>query len=153
MSATAQFRTVVLAAGKTATGIAVPDEIVESLGQGRRPPVRVTVGGHTYRSTVAVMGGRYMIGLSAENRSAAGVAAGDEVDVSLELDTAPRELVVPDDFAAALAAEPEARTFFDGLSYSNRQWHVLSVEGAKTAETRARRIAKSVEMLRAGRAR
>lgn len=153
MSATAQFRTVILAAGKTATGIAVPDEIVASLGQGRRPPVRVTVGGHTYRSTVAVMGGRYMIGLSAENRSAAGVAAGDEVDVELELDTAPRELVVPDDFAAALAAEPAARKFFDGLSYSNRQWHVLSVEGAKTAETRARRIAKSVEMLRAGRAR
>lgn len=153
MSATARFRTVILAAGKTATGIAVPDEIVESLGQGRRPPVRVTVGGHTYRSTVAVMGGRYMIGLSAGNRSAAGVAAGDEVDVELELDTAPRELVVPDDFAAALAAEPAAGKFFDGLSYSNRQWHVLSVEGAKTAETRARRIAKSVEMLRAGRAR
>ena len=81
MSSTARFRTVVLAAGKTATGIVVPDEVVESLGPGKRPPVRVTVGGHTYRSTIAVLGGRNMISLSAENRAKAGVAAGDEVDV------------------------------------------------------------------------
>lgn len=153
MSSTARFRTVILAAGKTATGIVVPDEVVESLGTGKRPPVRVTVGGHTYRSTIAVMGGRNLISLSAENRAKAGVAAGDEVEVELELDTAPRELVVPDDFAAALAAEPAARKFFDGLSFSNRQWHVLSVEGAKTPETRSRRIEKSVGMLREQRAR
>jgi uncharacterized protein YdeI (YjbR/CyaY-like superfamily) len=94
-----------------------------------------------------------MISLSAANRDAAGVKAGDEVDVDLALDTAPREVTVPDDFAAALDAEPAARQTFDGLSYSNRRWHVESVTGAKTDETRQRRIAKSVDMLREGRAR
>ncbi len=94
-----------------------------------------------------------MIGVSAENRAAAGVAGGDEVDVDLELDTAPREISVPDDLAAALDAEPDARRTFDGLSYSNKSWHVLQVTGAKTDETRQRRIAKSVEALKAGRIR
>jgi hypothetical protein len=148
-----RFRTTLLQAGKTATGIEIPPEVVEALGAGKRPPVRVTINGHTYRNTVAVMGGAYMVGVSAENRAAAGVQGGDEIDVELELDTAPRELAVPADFAAALDAEPTARVFFEGLSYSNRQWHVLSVEGAKTDETRQRRIAKSVEMLKEGRAR
>ena len=143
-----RFRTTLLQGGKTATGIEVPAEVVDALGAGRRPPVRVTINGYTYRSTVAVMGGAYMVGVSAENRAGAGVKGGDEIDVELELDTAPRELAVPADFAAALDAEPDARRFFDGLSYSNRQWHVLSVEGAKTDETRQRRIAKSVEMLK-----
>jgi hypothetical protein len=124
-----RFRTTILQSGKTATGIRVPDEIVEALGSGRRPAVKVTINGYTYRSTVAVMGGDYMIGVSAENRGAAGVAGGDEVDVELELDTAPREVVVPEDFAAALDAEPAARRTFDGLSYSNKSWHVLSIEG------------------------
>jgi hypothetical protein len=148
-----RFRTTLLQSGKTATGIEVPPEVVEALGAGRKPPVRVTVNGHTYRSTVAVMGGAYMVGVSAENRAAAGVKGGDEIDVDIELDTAPRELPVPADFAEALDAEPEARRFFDSLSYSNRQWHVLSVDGAKTDETRRRRIEKSVDMLKAGRAR
>jgi uncharacterized protein YdeI (YjbR/CyaY-like superfamily) len=94
-----------------------------------------------------------MVGVSAENRAATGVAGGDEVDVELQLDTAPREISVPDDFAAALDAVPGARRTFDALSYSNRSWHVLSVEGAKTDETRRRRIAKSVETLGAGRPR
>jgi uncharacterized protein YdeI (YjbR/CyaY-like superfamily) len=93
------------------------------------------------------------IGISADHRERARVAAGDEIEVDLELDTAPRTLDLPADLAAALDAEPAARAFFDGLSYSNRQWHVLSVEGAKTAETRQRRIGKSIEMLREGRAR
>jgi hypothetical protein len=148
---TETFRTTLLSNGKTATGVAVPPEVVERLGAGKRPPVRVTIGGHTYRSTVAVMGGVFMLGVSAENRAKAGVAAGDEVDVTLDLDTAPREVAVPDDLAAALDAG--ARAFFDGLSPSLRQWHVQSVEGAKTAETRQRRVAKSAAMLRERRAR
>ena len=136
---------------KTATGIEVPEGIVVALGRGRRPPVRVTLAGHTYRSTIAPMGGRYMVGLSAENRAASGVSGGDEVEVDIELDTEPREVVVPPDLASALDAEPEARRYFDSLSYSNRSRHVLSVQGAKTDETRRRRIAKSVAMFLEGR--
>jgi uncharacterized protein YdeI (YjbR/CyaY-like superfamily) len=94
-----------------------------------------------------------MVGVSAENRAGAGVAGGDEVDVDVELDTAPREVDVPPDLAAALAAEPEARRTFEGLSYSNRSWHVLQVTGAKSEETRQRRIARSVDALKQGRAR
>jgi hypothetical protein len=148
-----RFRTTILQEGKTATGIRVPDEVVEALGAGRRPPVTVTINGFTYRNTIAVYGGVSMVGISAENRAGAGVAGGDEVDVDIELDTQPRQVNVPADFAAALDAEPRARATFDGLSYSNRSWHVLSVEGAKTDETRQRRIAKSVEALREGRPR
>jgi hypothetical protein len=148
-----QFRTTILQSGKTAAGIRVPDEVVEGLGSGKRPAVRVTIRGYTYRSTVAVLGGVFMVGVSAENRAGAGVAGGDEVDVDIELDTAPREVTVPADFTAALDAEPNARRTFDGLSFSNRSWHVLSIQGAKTDETRQRRIAKSVDMLREGRAR
>jgi len=147
-----RFRATLLAAGKTATGIEVPADVVAGLGQGKRPAVRVTINGHTYRSTIAVMGGKFMLGVSAENRAAAGVAAGDDVEVELELDTAPREVTVPPDLAAALKREPEAERFFDGLSYSRKQRIVLSVEGAKAAETRQRRIAKSVQDLREGRA-
>jgi len=148
-----RFGTVVLSSGKTTTGIRVPDEIVAGLGRGKRPPVRVTINGHTYRSTVAVMGGRFMVGVSAENRALAGVSGGDHVDVEIELDTEPREVAVPDDLARALQEEPAAKRFFDGLSYSKQQWFVLSVEGAKTPETRQRRVAKAIEMLRAERTR
>lgn len=148
-----RFHTTILQSGKTATGIVVPEEVVEALGSGRRPPVRVTINGYTYRNTIAVMGGEYMVGVSAEHRAGAQVAGGDEVDVEVELDRAPREVTVPDDLAAALDAEPAARATFDGLSYSNRSWHVLQVTGAKTDETRQRRIAKSVETLRDGRPR
>ena len=143
-----RFITNVELGGKTATGFAVPDEVVEGLARGKRPPVVVTLGGHTYRSTIAVMGGRYLIPLSAENRAAAGVAAGDEVEVDVELDTEPRILDVPDDLVAAIAADAEAQSFWDSLSYSRRQRIVLAVEGAKTTETRDRRIAKSVIDLR-----
>ena len=148
-----RFRTTMLSAGKTALGFEVPPEVVDGLGAGKRPPVLVTINGYTYRNTVAVMGGAYMVGVSAEHRAAAGLAAGDEVDVDIELDTAPREVAVPDDFAAALDADPEARRTFDGLSYSNRSWHVLSIEGAKTEETRQRRIEKSIATLHEGRPR
>jgi len=148
-----RFRTTVELGGKTATGFEVPPAVVEELASGRKPRVTVTIGAHTYRSTVATMGGRFMLPLSADNRAKAGVAAGDEIDVTVELDTAERVLKVPADLAAALDAEPAARAFFDGLSYSNRSWHTLNVDGAKTPETRQRRIDRSVAMLREGRAR
>jgi hypothetical protein len=148
-----RFRTTLLQSGKTATGIRVPDEVVEALGAGKRPAVNVTINGYTYRNTIAVMGGEYMVGVSAEHRAGAGVAGGDTIDVDIELDTAPREVTVPDDFAAALDGDPDARRTFDGLSYSNKSWHVLQVDGAKTDETRQRRIAKSLDALRAGRVR
>jgi hypothetical protein len=148
-----RFRTTVRQSGKTTTGIQVPDEVIEALGSGKRPAVKVTVNGYTYRSTVAVLGGVYMVGLSAEHRANASVTGGDEVDVDLELDTAPREVAVPVDLAAALDAEPAARRTFDGLSFSNKSWHVLQIDGAKTEETRQRRIAKSVAALKEGRAR
>jgi hypothetical protein len=148
-----RFRTTILKGDKTATGIRIPDEIVAALGAGKRPPVRVTINGFTYRSTVAVMGGAYMVGVSAENRAGTGVAGGDEVDVDIELDTEPREVSLPADFAAALDAASEARQTFDRLSNSNKGWHVSSIDGAKTDETRQRRIAKSVEALRAGKPR
>jgi uncharacterized protein DUF1905/bacteriocin resistance YdeI/OmpD-like protein len=148
-----RFRATLETEGKTATGINVPDAVVDALGGGKRPRVTVTINGHTYRSSVAVLGGRYMLGVSAENRAAAGVAGGDTVEVDLELDTAPREVTVPPDFATALASEPAARATFEGLSYSNKSWHVLQIEGAKTDETRQRRIAKSLDALRAGKVR
>lgn len=148
-----RFRTTILQAGKTATGIRVPDEVVEALGKGKRPSVRVTIKGFTYRSTIAVMGDVYMVGINADNRAGAGVAGGDEVDVDIELDNAPREVTEPAEFAAALAAEPRARRTFDSLSYSNKSWHVSQIAGAKTDETRQRRLAKSIEALREGRIR
>src|SRR6476661_2903221 len=142
-----KFRTTLKLAGKTATGICVPEKVVASLGTSKKPAVRVTIKGHTYRSTIAVMSGVFMVGVSAENRKAAGVAAGDELDVDIELDTAPREVTVPADLAAALDACPGARQAFDALSYSTRSGHAQSVEGAKTEATRERRIAKIVEGL------
>ena len=142
-----RFRTTLELHGKTATGIEVPDDVVAALDAGKRPAVRVTVNGHTWRSTVAVMGGRNLVGVSAENRAAAGVSAGDVLDVELVVDTEKREVEVPADLAAALAAAPDAAAAFAELSYSNKSRHVLSVEGAKTDETRARRIAKAVSDL------
>jgi hypothetical protein len=127
--------------------------VVHSLGAGRRPPVRVTIGAYTYRTTIAVMGDAYMVGVNADNRAAAGVKGGDEVDVEIELDTAPRTIDVPQDLAAALDAEPAARQTFDALSNSNKSWHVLQVLGAKADETRQRRIAKSIAALKDGRIR
>ncbi|TMD67113.1 MAG: DUF1905 domain-containing protein, partial [Chloroflexi bacterium] len=139
-----RFRAIIQLGGKTATGIRVPAEVVESLGSSKRPAVRVTINGHTYRSSVASIGGEFMLPVSAEIRERAGVAAGDEVDVDIELDTEPREVSVPPDFMDALDRDADAKRFFDGLSYSNKQRFVLSIEGAKTAETRQRRIAKAV---------
>jgi hypothetical protein len=148
-----RFHTTILQAGKTATGIQIPNEVVEVLGSGRRPAVRVTINGYTYRSTVAVVNGAFMVGVSADHRAAAAVNGGDEVDVEIELDSAPREVMVPLDLAAALDAEQTARRTFDALSYSNKSFHVVPITGAKTDETRQRRIAKSVAILREGRPR
>jgi hypothetical protein len=104
-----RFRTTIQLNGRTATGIEVPEEVIEKLGSGKRPPVRVTVNDHTYRSTVAPRGDRYLVGVSAENREGAGVAAGDQVDVEIELDTSPREVAVSPDFAAALEGDADAK--------------------------------------------
>jgi hypothetical protein len=145
------FHATLILSGKTATGIQIPDEVVEQLGAGKRPPVRVTIGGYTYRTTVAPMGGQFWIPVSAENRMGAGINAGDRVDVEIALDTEPREVTVPDDLAAALAADPATRQAFEKLSYSNKRLHVLSVEDAKTPETRQRRVEKVLATLRGGR--
>ena len=145
-----RFRSTVELGGRTATGIPVPDDVVAALGAGRKPAVRVTIGGHSYRSTVGSRGGRFLLPLSAENRQAAGVSAGDDVDVELEVDTEPREVDVPPDLAAALAADPEAEAAFGRLPYSHRLRWVLSVDEAKSEETRRRRITKTVEALRSG---
>jgi hypothetical protein len=145
-----KFRTRVELGGKTATGFEVPADIVEALGAGKRPRVHVTINGHTYRSTVAVMGGRYLLPLNAENRSAAGVAAGDEIDVVVEPDTQPREVEVPNDFANALNADAVARQAFERLSYSHKRQHVQAIQAAKKPETRVRRIEKALDMLRSG---
>jgi hypothetical protein len=145
-----RFHATLILHGKTATGIQVPDEVVEQLGAGKRPPVRVTIGSYTYRTTVAPMGGQFWIPVSAENRAGAGINAGDEIDVDIESDTEPREVTVPEDLAAALEAEPAAKQAFDKLSYSNRRLHVLSVQDAKTPETRQRRVEKVMTALRGG---
>lgn len=144
-----RFRATIRPSGKTTTGIRVPDEVVESLGSGKRPPVRVTINGYTYRTTVATMRGEFMLSV----RERAGVAAGDEVDVDVELDTEPRELSVPLDFAEALDHDADTRRFFERLSYSNKRRFMVGIEVAKTEETRQRRIAKAVDTLREGRAR
>jgi hypothetical protein len=143
------FRTTVVQSGKTATGLQVPDDVVAALGGGRRPSVTVTLGGYGYRTTIAPMGGAFWIPLSAEHREAAGVRAGEEVDVRVELDTAPRETPLPEDLAAAL--DEDARAFFDGLAPSHRREWVRWVEEAKKPETRAARIERTAEALEAGR--
>ena len=142
-----EFRSVVRLNGKTATGMEVPADVVETLGGGKRPPVTVTVGGHTYRTTVAPMGGQYMIPLSAENRAASGLSAGNDVDVVIALDSAPREMKAPDDLAEALHASPEAEAFFESLSFSHKRSYVDWIVSAKKVETRQRRVVQAVELL------
>jgi bifunctional DNA-binding transcriptional regulator/antitoxin component of YhaV-PrlF toxin-antitoxin module len=145
------FRAVVELEGKTATGVRVPAEAVEALDAGRRPPVRVTMGGHEYRSRVAVRRGEYRLAISAENRAAAGISAGDEVELTIALETEERVIVVPTDLAEALEATPDALHFFEALTYSRQRWFVLDIEGAGNEDTRRRRVVKTVERLRLGR--
>lgn len=130
-----------------ATALEVPADAVAVLGKGKRHPVRVSLNGYTYRTTIAVMGGVCMLPLSAENRGAAGVKAGDKVEITLELDTEPRTVAVPEDLAAALSKKRGARAKFDSLSYSGRKEYVRQVESAKAQETRKRRIAGIVAKL------
>jgi hypothetical protein len=141
-----RFRTTILQAGKTATGIRIPDEVVEALGSGKRPPVKVTINGYTWRNTIAVYGGRYMLGVAAEHRAGAGVQAGDTLRVTVELDAGPRTVDVPADLAKALKAAG-ATAAFARLSFTHRKEHVRAVEEAKKPETRARRIANTVEQV------
>ncbi|GGJ68364.1 YdeI/OmpD-associated family protein [Deinococcus aquiradiocola] len=133
--------------GKTATGIEVPEEIVTALGGGRKPAVTVTLNAYVYRTSVGVMGGRCMIPVSAEHRRNAGLSAGDTVNVTVELDTEPRDVTVPDDLQAALDAHPAALSAFGKLSRSGKRQHTLSVEGTANPETRARRIEKAIRTL------
>ena len=149
-----KYRTTIRQAeGSSATGIEIPDEVLTALGAGRKPAVRLSVNGYSYRSTVATVDGRYMVSLSSEHRAASGLDGGDEVEVDIEVDSSPREIDMPDDFAAALDAEPAARATFDGLSNSLKRYHVDLINGAKTDDTRQRRIEKSVATLKEGRPR
>jgi len=146
------FETTLSASGNN-TGIEVPEEIVERLGRGKRPPVVVTVNGHEYRSTVAVMGGRYLIGVSAAVRAATGLKGGDPISVNLKVADTPREVEVPSDFAAAMDEQAPAREFFDQLSNSMQRYHVDNLNAAKSPDTRQRRIDKSVALFLAGKQR
>lgn len=143
----ATFETTVTAMGNN-TGIVVPPEVIESLGAGKRPAVLVDVNGYEYRSTAAVMGGKHMISISAAVRAATGLRGGDPIRVVLTVADTPREVDVPADLAAALAAEDGTAAFFAGLSNSLQRYHVDNVNGAKTAETRQRRIEKAVALFR-----
>jgi Bacteriocin-protection, YdeI or OmpD-Associated/Domain of unknown function (DUF1905) len=148
-----RFRAELELAGKTAAGFEVPDHVVADLGGGGHPKVVVTVNGFAFRTSIARMGGRYLLGVSAARRAEGGIEPGATYDVEVCLDTAPREIEVPQDLDAALSADPRAREFWDGLSYSKQSWHVLQVTGARKPETRQARIERSVAMLAEGRAR
>lgn len=133
--------------GKTATGVEVPEEVIAGLGAGRRAPVRATINGYSWRTSIGAMGGRALVGVNAEARAGAGVAAGDVVDVELEHDTEPRMIEVPPDLAAALAASPAAAEAFERLSHSNQRRHVEGVLSARKPETRSSRITATVSRL------
>jgi hypothetical protein len=144
-----KFSTTILQSGNN-TGIVVPPAVVDGLGGGKKPAVTVTIGSYSYRSSVAVMGGQFLIPLSAERRAESGIKGGDAIEVELTLDTEPREVVVPEDLSLALAGDAAAKAFFESLSYSNKLRHVLSITDAKTPETRQKRIDKTMDMLRSG---
>lgn len=139
-----------LQAGKTATGIRIPEDVVTELGGGKRPKVKATLNGYSYRTSIGSMGGHFMLPVSAEVRENAGVAAGEDVTLELELDEAPRTVEIPADLAKALSKSKKAKAFFETISYSNKRWYVLWLESAKKAETRAARVTKAVKMLEAG---
>jgi hypothetical protein len=148
-----KFHTTLKQSDGTATGIVIPDEVIEALGAGKKPPVTLKVNGYAYRSTVATIDGKFMVGFSADHRAASGIKGGDEIDVDVELDTQPRTVDVPADLQAALDAEPAAKATFEKLSNSLKGYHVSQVTGAKTEETRQRRIEKSISVLSEGKPR
>jgi hypothetical protein len=143
-----KFKTILLLAGKTATGIEVPDEVVEKLESGKRPPVQVTINKYIYPSTVAVMNGVFMLPVSAEVREKAYVKSGDKIEVELTLDTQPRVVELPADFKKALDKNATAKKFFETLSNSNKKHYVIPIGQAKTEETRNRRIEKAIADLK-----
>jgi len=145
-----RFRTKILQSGKTATGIEVPPTVVAGLGSNKRPAVKVFIKGYMYRSTIATMDGKFMVGVSAKVREEAGVTGGDTVDVDIELDTEKREVAVPLDLAKALKRDASARKAFDGLSNSRKQRLTLPIENAKTDATRQRNVEKALKILRDG---
>ena len=145
------FNTTLLQAeGKNATGISVPADVIAALGKGKKPPVKVSLNGYSYRTTIAAYGDVFMLPVSQQHREAAGVKAGDDLEVVLELDLEPRTVDVPDDLAAALAQKPGAAATFGALSYTRRKEFVRQVEEAKTQETRTRRIAGIVSKVGEG---
>lgn len=143
----AKFKTTILTAGKTATGICIPDQIIESFNAGKKPPVKITLNGYTYRSTVAVMGGKYMVGVSADVRAASGVKGGDTLTIEIELDNEERKVELPDDFKKLLDKNLNAKKFFQALSYSKQKNYVTLIDQAKTEETRQKRMDKSISDL------
>lgn len=145
-----RFRAKVLLAGKTATGVEVPAKVVEGLGSTKRPLVKVTINKYTYRSAIAPMGGTFMLGISDEVRKAAKVAAGDTIDVDVELDTQPRDVSVPPELAKELQKNAKSKQLFDTLSYSKKKILTTPIESAKTPETRQRNLEKAMKMLREG---
>ncbi|HEX7162257.1 MAG TPA: YdeI/OmpD-associated family protein [Trebonia sp.] len=150
--ASATFETTVTATGNN-TGIVVPGEVIEQLGAGRRPALLVNLNGYEYRTTAGVMGGKHMVSVSAAVRKATGLGGGDPVRVTLTVADTPREVTVPDDFAAALAADEQAAAFFTGLSNSMQRYHVDNINGAKSAGTRQRRVDKAIALFREGKQR
>lgn len=143
-----KFRTTLVRGDGTTMGMIVPPEIVERLGKGKRPPVKVTINGYTYRSSVAVMGGKFMVGVAHEHRKPAKVENGGTVDVTLELDLEKREVVVPPELAKALSKDKAAKGAWEKLSYTHQRRHVEPIASAKAEETKARRVAKTIEMLK-----
>ena len=150
MAETSQkFRTTLWSAGGNNVGIVVPEDVVTAFGRGKRVPVVVTIDGdYQYRSTIASMGGKFLIGFAAATRKITGRGAGDEIEVRLDVDDAPRTVDVPDDLAAELARDDAAKAAWDALSFSRQRAHAESVTGAKAADTRARRVAKVLDALR-----
>ncbi|MFZ0214895.1 MAG: YdeI/OmpD-associated family protein [Candidatus Dormiibacterota bacterium] len=147
-----RFRATLELNGKTATGIEVPANVLDGLAAGKRPAVRVTINGYTYATSVGSMGGRSLLPVSADVRKHAGATAGEVVEVTVEVDTTPREVAVPDDLAELLEHDAGAKRRFETLSFSRKQRLVLPIEQAKAAETRRRRVEKAIEALREGRA-
>lgn len=136
-----------------AAAVVLDDGQVQQVGEGaKRFPVLATVNGYTWRTTITPMGGEFLLGLSRAVREAAGAQAGDRVEVALELDTAPREVDVPEALASALAKDPQAKAAFDALSFTHRKEFARAVAEAKREETRDRRVAQTLEKLRGGKA-
>lgn len=150
MAETSQtFRTTLWSAGGNNVGIVVPDEVLAAFERGKKVPVVVTIdGGYQYRNTTASMGGQVLISFNAETRKQTGRGAGDEVEVRLEVDDAPRTVELPEELATAFAAEPAAKTAWEALSYSKQRAIAEPIADAKKPETRAARVEKALASLR-----